>query len=154
MNTLTVGDKAPLFTLNNQDNNPVTLSELQGKKVLIYFYPRASTPGCTVQAQGLRDTKAELDAHNVIVLGISPDTPKKLTNFINKQELNFTLLADEDHATCEAYNVWQLKKFMGKENMGVVRTSFLIDENGNLEHIFNKFKTKDHHDVVLSYLNN
>jgi len=154
MNTLTVGDKAPLFTLNNQDNNPVTLSELQGKKVLIYFYPRASTPGCTVQAQGLRDTKAELDAHNVIVLGISPDTPKKLTNFINKQELNFTLLADEDHATCEAYNVWQLKKFMGKESMGVVRTSFLIDENGNLEHIFNKFKTKDHHDVVLSYLNN
>ena len=153
MNTLTVGDKAPLFTLNNQDNNPVTLSELQGKKVLIYFYPRASTPGCTVQAQGLRDTKAELDAHNVIVLGISPDTPKKLTNFINKQELNFTLLADEDHATCEAYNVWQLKKFMGKENMGVVRTSFLIDEKGNLEHVFNKFKTKDHHQVVLDVLN-
>ncbi|MFT7009037.1 MAG: peroxiredoxin Q/BCP [Colwellia sp.] len=154
MNTLTVGDKAPLFTLNDQDNNPVTLSELQGKKVLIYFYPRASTPGCTIQAQGLRDTKAELDAHNVVVFGISPDTPKKLTNFINKQELNFTLLADEDHATCEAYNVWQLKKFMGKENMGVVRTSFLIDESGNLEHVFNKFKTKDHHEVLLDYLNN
>tara|TARA_R110001583_G_scaffold3967_8_gene23927 strand:+ start:6348 stop:6815 length:468 start_codon:yes stop_codon:yes gene_type:complete len=154
MNTLTVGDKAPLFTLNDQDNNPVTLSELQGKKVLIYFYPRASTPGCTIQAQGLRDTKAELDAHNVVVFGISPDTPKKLTNFINKQELNFTLLADEDHATCEAYNVWQLKKFMGKENMGVVRTSFLIDESGNLEHVFNKFKTKDHHEVLLDYLSN
>ena len=153
MNTLTVGDKAPLFTLNDQDSNPVTLSELQGKKVLIYFYPRASTPGCTVQAQGLRDTKAELDAHNVIVFGISPDTPKKLTNFINKQELNFTLLADEDHATCEAYNVWQLKKFMGKENMGVVRTSFLINEEGNIEHVFNKFKTKDHHQVVLDVLN-
>ena len=153
MNTLTVGDKAPLFTLNDQDSNPVTLSELQGKKVLIYFYPRASTPGCTVQAQGLRDTKAELDAHNVIVFGISPDTPKKLTNFINKQELNFTLLADEDHATCEAYNVWQLKKFMGKENMGVVRTSFLINEEGNIEHVFNKFKTKDHHQVVLDMLN-
>ena len=128
------GQPAPDFTLNDQDNNPVTLSELQGKKVLIYFYPRASTPGCTVQAQGLRDTKAELDAHNVVVLGVSPDTPKKLTNFINKQELNFTLLADEDHATCEAYNVWQLKKFMGKENMGVVRTSFLIDEEGNVRH--------------------
>lgn len=152
MNTLTVGDKAPLFTLNDQDNNPVTLSELQGKKVLIYFYPRASTPGCTVQAQGLRDTKAELDAHNVVVLGVSPDTPKKLTNFTNKQELNFTLLADEDHATCEAYNVWQLKKFMGKENMGVVRTSFLVDEDGNIEHVFNKFKTKDHHQVVLDVL--
>jgi peroxiredoxin Q/BCP len=154
MKTLTVGDKAPLFTLNDQDNNPVSLSELQGKKVLIYFYPRASTPGCTIQACALRDAKAELDALNVVVLGISPDTPKKLTNFTNKQELNFTLLADEDHAICEAYNVWQLKKFMGKESMGVVRTSFLIDENGNLEHIFNKFKTKDHHDVVLSYLNN
>ncbi|MBL0711988.1 MAG: thioredoxin-dependent thiol peroxidase [Colwellia sp.] len=148
-----VGQNAPDFTLNDQDNNPVTLSELQGKKVLIYFYPRASTPGCTVQAQGLRDTKVELDAHNVVVLGISPDTPKKLTNFINKQELNFTLLADEDHAVCEKYHVWQLKKFMGKENMGVVRTSFLINESGDIEHVFNKFKTKDHHQVVLDVLN-
>jgi peroxiredoxin Q/BCP len=150
--TIEVGQTAPDFTLNDQDNNPVTLSGLQGKKVLIYFYPRASTPGCTAQACALRDSKTELDALNVVVLGISPDTPKKLTNFINKQELNFTLLADEDHAVCEKYHVWQLKKFMGKENMGVVRTSFLIDENGNLEHIFNKFKTKDHHEVVLSYL--
>jgi peroxiredoxin Q/BCP len=150
--TIEVGQTAPDFTLNDQDNNPVTLSELQGKKVLIYFYPRASTPGCTTQACALRDSKAELDAFNVVVLGISPDTPKKLTNFINKQELNFTLLADEDHAVCEKYHVWQLKKFMGKENMGVVRTSFMIDENGNLEHIFNKFKTKDHHEVVLNYL--
>ena len=150
--TVEVGQTAPDFTLNDQDNNLVTLSELQGKKVLIYFYPRASTPGCTTQACALRDSKAELNALNVVVLGISPDTPKKLTNFINKQELNFTLLADEDHAVCEKYHVWQLKKFMGKENMGVVRTSFLIDENGNLEHIFNKFKTKDHHEVVLDYL--
>jgi peroxiredoxin Q/BCP len=148
------GQPAPDFTLNDQDNNPVTLTDLQGKKVLIYFYPRASTPGCTTQACALRDSKAELDALNVVVLGISPDIPKKLTNFINKQELNFTLLADEDHAVCEKYHVWQLKKFMGKENMGVVRTSFLIDENGNLEHIFNKFKTKDHHEVVLNYLQN
>ena len=153
MNTLTVGDQAPSFTLNDQDNNPVTLSELQGNKVLIYFYPRASTPGCTIQAQGLRDYKAELDAHNVVVLGLSPDTPKKLTNFINKQELNFTLLADEEHAVCEKYGVWQLKKFMGSENMGVVRTSFLINETGDIEHVFNKFKTKDHHEVVLDYLN-
>ena len=144
---------APDFTLNDQDNNPVTLSELKGKKVLLYFYPRASTPGCTVQAQGLRDTKAELDNHNVVVLGLSPDTPKKLTNFINKQELNFTLIADEDHKVCEKYGVWQLKKFMGKENMGVVRTSFLINESGYIEHVFNKFKTKDHHEVVLDYLN-
>ncbi|CAK6714498.1 TPA: thioredoxin-dependent thiol peroxidase [Vibrio parahaemolyticus] len=151
--TIEAGQAAPDFTLSNQDNTPITLSELQGKKVLLYFYPRASTPGCTVQAQGLRDTKAELDSHNVVILGISPDTPKKLTNFTTKQELNFTLLADEDHAVCEKYGVWQLKKFMGRENMGVVRTSFLIDESGQIEHVFNKFKTKDHHEVVLGYLN-
>ncbi|EOX1815557.1 thioredoxin-dependent thiol peroxidase [Vibrio cholerae] len=148
------GQIAPDFTLNDQNSNPITLSELKGKKVLLYFYPRASTPGCTVQAQGLRDIKAELDAHNVVVLGVSPDTPKTLTNFICKQELNFTLLADEEHAVCKKYGVWQLKKFMGRENMGVVRTSFLIDESGNLEHVFNKFKTKDHHEVVLDYLKN
>ena len=151
--TIEVGQVAPDFTLLDQGSNSVTLSELKGKKALVYFYPRASTPGCTTQAQGLRDSKAELDALNVVVLGVSPDTPKKLTNFINKQELNFTLLADEDHAVCEKYHVWQLKKFMGKENMGVVRTSFLIDEEGNIEHVFNKFKTKDHHEVVLDYLN-
>lgn len=151
--TIKTGQAAPDFTLNDQDNNPITLSNLKGKKVLLYFYPRASTPGCTVQAQGIRDTKAELDAHNVIVLGISPDAPNRLTNFIKKQELNFTLLSDEDHAVCEKYGVWQLKKFMGRESMGVVRTSFLIDESGNLEHVFNKFKTKDHHEVVLNYLN-
>lgn len=149
---LEIGQPAPKFSLQDQDGSVIDLDSLKGKKVLIYFYPRASTPGCTVQACALRDTKAELDALNVVVFGISPDTPKKLTNFINKQELNFTLLADEDHATCEAYNVWQLKKFMGRENMGVVRTSFLIDEDGNLEHVFNKFKTKDHHEVVLAYL--
>jgi peroxiredoxin Q/BCP len=147
------GQTAPDFTLNDQDNNQVALSDLQGKKVLIYFYPKASTPGCTVQAQGLRDTKSELEAHNVVILGISPDTPKRLTNFTTKQELNFTLLADEDHTVCEQYGVWQLKKFMGRENMGVVRTSFLVNESGNIEHVFNKFKTKDHHEVVLDYLN-
>ena len=151
---LEIGQPAPKFSLQDQDSSVIDLDSFKGKKVLVYFYPRASTPGCTIQACALRDAKAELNALNVVVLGISPDTPKKLTNFTNKQELNFTLLADENHATCEAYNVWQLKKFMGRESMGVVRTSFLIDENGNLEHIFNKFKTKDHHEVVLSYLNN
>lgn len=142
MNTLTAGSPAPAFSLLDQDGNTVSLEDFKGKKVLLYFYPRASTPGCTVQAQGLRDTKAELDSHNVVVLGVSPDTPKKLTNFINKQELNFTLLADEEHEVCEKYGVWQLKKFMGRENMGVVRTSFLIDESGNLEHVLTSSKPK------------
>ncbi len=146
------GQKAPEFTLQDQNDESVSLTDFKGKKVLVYFYPRASTPGCTVQACALRDTKSELDELNVVILGISPDTPQKLTNFTNKQELNFTLLADEDHAVCEAYGVWQLKKFMGRENMGVVRTSFLVDENGNIEHVFNKFKTKNHHEVVLGHL--
>jgi len=149
---LEIGQKAPLFTLEDQNGLPVSLASFTGKKVLVYFYPRASTPGCTVQACALRDTQAELNELNVVVLGISPDTPKKLMNFITKQSLNFTLLADEDHATCEAYQVWQLKKFMGRENMGVVRTSFLVDEQGKLEYIFNKFKTKNHHEIVLDYL--
>ncbi|MBB1436710.1 thioredoxin-dependent thiol peroxidase [Pseudoalteromonas sp. SG43-6] len=148
-----VGQKAPEFTLQDQNDESVSLASFKGKKVLVYFYPRASTPGCTVQACALRDSKPELNDLNVVVLGISPDTPKKLTNFTNKQDLNFTLLADEDHAVCEAYGVWQLKKFMGRENMGVVRTSFLVNENGDIEHVFNKFKTKDHHEVVLNYLN-
>ncbi|PKG63280.1 MULTISPECIES: thioredoxin-dependent thiol peroxidase [Pseudoalteromonas] len=148
-----VGQKAPEFTLQDQNDESVSLASFKCKKVLVYFYPRASTPGCTVQACALRDSKSELNDLNVVVLGISPDSPKKLTNFTNKQELNFTLLADEDHAVCEAYGVWQLKKFMGRENMGVVRTSFLVNENGEIEHIFNKFKTKDHHEVVLNYLN-
>ena len=148
-----VGQKAPEFTLQDQNDESVSLASFKGKKVLVYFYPRASTPGCTVQACALRDSKEELNDLNVVVLGISPDTPKKLTNFTNKQDLNFTLLADEKHAVCEAYGVWQLKKFMGRENMGVVRTSFLVNENGDIEHVFNKFKTKDHHEVVLGYLN-
>lgn len=152
--SIEVGQVAPDFTLLDQDNNPVTLSGFSGKKVLLYFYPRASTPGCTIQAEGLRDSKAELDKLNVVVLGVSPDTPKKLTNFINKKELNFTLLADEEHEVCEKYGVWQLKQFMGRESMGVVRTTFLIDEEGKIEHVFNKFKTKEHHEVVLDFLNN
>ncbi|PMH41063.1 thioredoxin-dependent thiol peroxidase [Vibrio sp. 10N.286.49.B3] len=149
---LEIGSHAPTFTRLDQNSVEVTLSDYLGKKVLLYFYPRASTPGCTVQACALRDSKAELEKLNVVVMGVSPDTPKKLTNFTNKQELNFTLLADEEHSLCESYGVWQLKKFMGRESMGVVRTSFLIDEEGKLEHVFNKFKTKDHHEVVLDYL--
>lgn len=150
---LEIGQVIPNFTLKDQNNEDVSLDSFRGKKVLIYFYPRASTPGCTIQACALRDHQKELADLNVVTLGVSPDTPKKLTNFTNKQDLNFTLLADEEKELCEAFDVWQLKKFMGRENMGVVRTSFLIDEKGCLEHIFNKFKTKDHHEVVLNYLN-
>ncbi|WP_305460411.1 thioredoxin-dependent thiol peroxidase [Photobacterium leiognathi] len=153
MNTLTAGTPAPAFTLMNQDNEPVSLSDFKGKKVLAYFYPKAMTPGCTVQACGLRDSKAELDDKNVVVLGISIDPVKRLPKFIERDNLNFTLLSDEDHAVAEQFGVWGLKKFMGREYDGLHRISFLIDENGTIEHVFNKFKTKDHHQVVLDYLN-
>jgi len=152
MNTLKAGDKAPLFTLQNQSDEPVSLSDFSGKKVLVYFYPKAMTPGCTIQAQGLRDIKSDLDRHNVVVLGISPDAVKRLPKFIEKESLNFTLLSDEDHAVADAFGVWGLKKFMGKEYDGIHRLSFLIDENGVISHVLDKFKTKEHHQVVLDLL--
>ena len=153
MNTLTAGMLAPTFTLLNQDGQPVSLSDFKGKKVLAYFYPKAMTPGCTVQACGLRDSKAELTAHNVVVLGISIDPVKRLPKFIERDNLNFTLLSDEDHAIADQFGVWGEKKFMGKIYDGLHRISFLIDEHGKIEHVFDKFKTKDHHQVVLDYLN-
>ena len=153
MNTLSAGDAAPLFSLPDQDGNPVSLESLKGKKVLVYFYPKAMTPGCTVQAQGLRDIQNELQQNNVVVLGISPDAVKRLPKFIEKEQLNFTLLSDEDHTVADAFGVWGPKKFMGKEYDGIHRITFLIDEEGNVEQVFNKFKTKEHHTVILDYLN-
>ena len=107
MKTLQVGDLAPQFTLLNQDNQPVSLSDFKGKKVLVYFYPKALTPGCTTQACGLRDAKSELEKLGVVILGISTDAPKKLTQFIEKKALNFTLLSDEDHQVAEQFGVWE-----------------------------------------------
>ena len=152
MQIIQTGAIAPDFSLPDQDNNTVSLNKLVGKKVLIYFYPKAMTPGCTIQAQGLRDSQAELTKHNVVVLGISPDAVKRLPKFIEKHELNFTLLSDEDHSVADAFGVWGPKKFMGKEFDGIHRISFLIDENGKIEQVFDKFTTKNHHTVVLDYL--
>ncbi|MFV0575564.1 MAG: thioredoxin-dependent thiol peroxidase [Vibrio sp.] len=153
MQTLTAGTPAPQFSLLDQDGNTVSLGDFKGKKILFYFYPKAMTPGCTVQAQGLRDVQKELEAKNVVVLGVSIDPVKRLGKFIERDNLNFTLLSDEDHAVAEQFGVWGEKKFMGKIYDGLHRISFLIDENGVIEHVFNKFKTKDHHEVVLNYLN-
>lgn len=153
MEFLAKGTEVIDFTLENQHNNMIQLSQLRGQKVLIYFYPKAMTPGCTVQAQNLRDIKAQLEQHNVVVLGISPDAVKRLTKFTERDELNFHLLSDEDHAVADIFGVWGLKKFMGKEYDGIHRISFLIDENGRVAHVFDKFKTKDHHQVVLDVLN-
>ncbi|NDV92911.1 thioredoxin-dependent thiol peroxidase [Alteromonas sp. 345S023] len=152
MKMLQAGDKAPQFSLQNQHDETVTLDQFAGKKVLVYFYPKAMTPGCTVQAQGLRDIKDQLAQKNVEVVGISPDAVKRLPKFAEKESLNFTLLSDEDHAVADAFGVWGPKKFMGKEYDGIHRTSFMVDEHGVIEHVFNKFKTKEHHTVVLDYL--
>lgn len=152
MKRLIAGDKAPQFTLQDDQDNSVSLADLAGKKVLVYFYPKALTPGCITQACGLRDTKAELEALNTLVYGISPDPVKKLASFVEKKELNFPLLSDLDHAVADAFGVWGEKKFMGKIYDGIHRISFLIDEQGTIEKVFDKFKTKDHHQVVLDYL--
>jgi len=154
MQKLKAGDIAPPFSLPDQDNQTVSLSDYMGKKVLLYFYPKAMTQGCTIQAQGLRDSQTSLAELNVEVLGVSPDAVKRLPKFIEKENLNFTLLSDEDHALANAFGVWGLKKFMGKEYDGIHRITFLINENGKIEHVFDKFKTKDHHEVVLAYLQN
>ena len=151
---LAAGSPAPDVSLLDQNGESISLSDLQGKKVLFYFYPKAMTPGCTVQAQGLRDIKAELDAHNVVTLGVSIDPVKRLGKFIERDDLNFTLLSDEDHTAADAFGVWGEKKFMGKVYDGLHRISFLINEEGIIEHVFTKFKTKTHHEVVLDYLNN
>ncbi|MDY6216804.1 thioredoxin-dependent thiol peroxidase [Actinobacillus porcinus] len=153
MNPLKQGQNAPHFSLLNQHNEMISLSDFKGKKVLVYFYPKALTPGCTTQACGLRDVKAELEALNtVVVVGISPDAPQKLANFEEKKALNFTLLSDETHQVAEQFGVWGEKKFMGRVYDGVHRISFLIDENGVIEQVFDKFKTGEHADVVLDYL--
>ncbi len=153
MTYLPAGSPAPAFTLHDQNGKPVSLADFSGQKVLVYFYPKAMTPGCKVQACGLRDSRAELEAQNVVVLGISPDPVARLKKFEEKDALNFTLLSDEDHAVADAFGVWGLKKFMGKEYDGIHRISFLIDESGTVAKVFDKFKTKDHHQVVMDYLN-
>jgi peroxiredoxin Q/BCP len=155
MNTLKAGDNAPLFTLNDQNDNSVSLETvLKTHQALVYFYPKALTPGCTVQAEQLRDHISQFDASNTKVFGISPDAVGKLKKFEEKKELNFTLLSDEDHQVAEAFGVWGLKKFMGKEYDGIHRISFLISQDGKIAHVFDKFKTKDHHQVVLDIINN
>jgi peroxiredoxin Q/BCP len=154
MQMLKTGDVAPHFSLPDQDNQTISLTDFTGKKVLIYFYPKAMTPGCTIQAQGLRDSHQALKDLNVEVFGVSPDAVKRLPKFIEKENLNFSLLSDEDHSVADAFGVWGLKKFMGKEYDGIHRITFLVDEKGVIEQVFDKFKTKNHHEVILAYLQN
>ncbi|MHA7879357.1 MAG: thioredoxin-dependent thiol peroxidase [Saccharospirillum sp.] len=152
LNLPKTGTAAPEFTTVNQRGETVSLADYRGRKVILYFYPKAMTPGCTTQACGLRDSQAALEERNTVVLGISPDSPKRLQKFIEKEGLNFDLLSDEDHAIADQYGVWALKKFMGKEYEGIHRITFVIDEQGALAVIMEKVKTKTHHDDVLALI--
>jgi len=148
-----LGAAAPAFTLQDQDGNKVSLKDFKGKQnVVLYFYPKAMTPGCTVQACGIRDSKKTLTRLDTVVLGVSPDPVAKLARFIDKQDLNFTLLSDEDHAVTEKYGAWGLKKFMGREFMGVLRTTFIIGKDGRVKHVMGKVNTKTHHDDVIALI--
>ncbi|PCJ42692.1 MAG: thioredoxin-dependent thiol peroxidase [SAR86 cluster bacterium] len=147
-----IGNMAPAFTLEDQHGNKRSLSDYKGKIVVLYFYPKAMTPGCTVQAQGIRDSEKVLKKLGVEVLGVSIDATKRLAKFEERDGLNFTLLSDEDHALADKYGVWGLKKFMGKEYMGINRMTFIIGKDGKLKYIMEKVKTKSHHDDVISYI--
>ncbi|WP_034925742.1 thioredoxin-dependent thiol peroxidase [Gillisia sp. CAL575] len=146
---LKVGDTAPQFSVKDQDGNIVNLTDFQGKKVVLFFYPKASTPGCTAEVCNLRDNWEQFQEKGYQILGVSADTEKRQSNFKNKYELPFPLLADEDKELIEAYGVWGPKKFMGKEYDGIHRTTFVIDENGLIEDIITKVKTKDHSAQIL-----
>jgi len=146
------GDDAPDFTLPDQDGNPVSLRDCAGRTVVLYFYPRADTPGCTTQAGGIRDRRAEYEAAGVVVLGVSPDSVADIKKFHNGQRLNFTLLADADHAVCDAYGVWTEKSNYGRKYRGAARATFIIGPDGRVARVFPKVSPKTHDDVVLAAL--
>ena len=149
MTTLKPGDKAPSFEALNQRGETVKLEDFSGKKVVLFFYPKASTPGCTAEACNLRDNYQTFLSKGYEVIGVSADTEKKQLNFSDKYELPYSLLADTDKKVIEAYGVWGPKKFMGREYDGIHRTSFVIDENGVIEDVITKVKTKDHAAQIL-----
>lgn len=149
---LTEGDKAPNFTLPDQNGEKVKLSDLKGETVVLYFYPKANTSGCTVQACGVRDRKADYAAAGARVIGISPDEVKDIDKFAGKHELDFTLLADADHAVAEKYGTWVEKSMYGNKYMGVQRATFIIDPKGKIARVFPKVQPKKHDDLVLKAL--
>ena len=153
MINLNVGDKAPDFVALNEFGQLTSLSEFLGKKVILYFYPKDMTPGCTAESCNLGENYNLLQEKGFIVLGVSPDSSKSHQKFIDKYNLPFSLIADEDKAVMKAFGVWGPKKFMGKEYDGVHRTTFIIDEDGVIEKVFSKVKTKDHTNQILESYN-
>lgn len=148
--SLEVGQKAPDFESKDQDDNPIRLSDFKGKKVVLYFYPKDNTPGCTTQACNLRDNYEALQDAGFIVLGISSDSGKSHKKFIEKHELPFPLIADEDKSVHEAYGTWVEKNMYGRKYMGTARTTFVIDEEGVIKEIISKVKTKEHTNQILN----
>ena len=149
MKTLKVGDKAPNFGSIDQDGNTIKLSDYKGKKLVLFFYPKASTPGCTMEACNLRDNYQYFLAKGYDVLGVSADSAKRQQNFINKNGLPFPLLADEDKIVINSFGVWGPKKFMGREFDGIHRVTFVINEKGIIEDVISKVKTKEHASQIL-----
>ncbi len=149
---LSVGDRAPSFALPDQDGKVVRLSDFAGTSVVLYFYPKDDTPGCTTQACGMRDNWARVKAAGAVVLGVSPDAPAKHVAFRKKFDLPFPLLADIDHAVAEAYGAWGEKSMYGKQYFGILRTTFIIDGDGVIRHLFEKVKPAGHADQVQKAL--
>ncbi|SEB36581.1 peroxiredoxin Q/BCP [Tenacibaculum sp. MAR_2009_124] len=149
MTTLQIGDKAPNFEAKDEKGNVRKLSDYTGKKLVLFFYPKASTPGCTAEACNLRDNYQSFLAKGYEILGVSADSAKRQQNWINKHELPFSLLADEEKEVINAFGIWGPKKFMGKEYDGIHRTTFVIDENGVIEDVIAKVKTKEHTNQIL-----
>ncbi|BAW96510.1 bacterioferritin comigratory protein [[Synechococcus] sp. NIES-970] len=152
MTTLTIGQVAPDFALKNAQGETRTLKDYGGQWLVFYFYPKDNTPGCTTEALDFTTLAPEFAALSAVIVGVSPDSEKSHSRFIEKKELAIELLSDPDHQTAEAYGVWQLKKFMGKEYMGIVRSTFLIDPAGNIAALWSKVKVKDHAQAVLATL--
>lgn len=150
MTTLKVGDSAPNFSAIDESGNNHSLSDFKGKKLILFFYPKASTPGCTNEACNLRDNYKELQEKGYEILGVSADSAKRQSNFKNKYEFPFPLLADEEKEVINAFGIWGPKKFMGKEYDGIHRTTFVINENGILDQVITKVKTKDHAAQILN----
>jgi len=149
---LKVGDSVPDFCLPNQDEEEICFRDIKGRWTVLYFYPKDNTPGCTTEAGDFTQALPDFEDLDAIILGVSPDSPKKHRNFIEKKELKITLLADEEKELCKAFGVWQLKKFMGKEYMGVVRSTFIINPDGKIAAVWDKVRVKGHVDEVKETL--
>ncbi|MBQ2364045.1 MAG: thioredoxin-dependent thiol peroxidase [Alistipes sp.] len=154
MSNIKIGDVVPAFCSTTQQGEPFGLENLLGTPTVLYFYPKDNTSGCTLEAQSLRDGRQELKRRGYKIVGVSPDSVKSHQNFCTKHELGFTLLADTDHSLSEAMGVWRLKKMCGKEYMGIVRTTFLLDSEARVEHIITKVDTKDAYGQIIKLLDN